>query len=181
MPSPKLQRMDLDIPGRLTKWALWGCVSVMVVGLFLLLGFALVMVGTPLGRSRLQRLDEIRDCRDRLSEVAGALGRYVTVEGNLPPTLETLHPEYLRNPLNLRCPADPVEGVDASFNYRPEAGWGDPEVTVVFCPHHWVKPGDDPADSEAGPVNIITGEGEAETIRSSPDALAERGEAAPPV
>lgn len=124
---------DLYLSRRYTRWAMWGCFTLVLAGALMFAAFFIMMLKDP---KVWRAAENLARCQARLQEVSGALGRYNEDKGHLPAKLEDLYPTYLADKVNLRCPSDPVNGTASSFVFRTGVPWGDGNAVLVYCPHH---------------------------------------------
>lgn len=127
---------ELDVPRRLSRWALWGCITLGLAVLLLGMGFALAILNTSSGRERWRWMQDMEACRQNLEELSGALDRAHRDKGKLPPRLEDIYPTYLQFPRSLRCPLYKGNGEGTGYRFDPSAEWGSGERVVVWCPMH---------------------------------------------
>lgn len=128
---------DLHLPQRYTRWAMWGCL-VVVLGLVLMFaGYMVYLFENP---SVMRTAESLAKCQTKLHEVAGALDRYNNDTGHLPSSLDELYPTYLPDKANLRCPADLAPTNHSSYVLRKGLKWGEGTEVVVYCPHHPAPP-----------------------------------------
>lgn len=124
---------DLHLGQRYTRWAMWGCMALVLVGALVIGGYFVVLFRNP---KVWRAAENLARCQARLQQVSGALGRYNEDKGRLPTKLEDLYPIYLADKVNLRCPADTVNTTPSSFVLRPGVSWGKGNAVLVYCPHH---------------------------------------------
>lgn len=124
---------DLHMSRRYTRWALWGCMIVILGLVLMFAGYMVYMFRNP---GVLRTAESLAECQAKLHEVAGALDRYNKDTGHMPASLEELYPTYLPDKANLRCPADKVTASGTSYILRPGVKWGEGTDVVVYCPHH---------------------------------------------
>jgi hypothetical protein len=165
---------DLEIPRRLSRWALWGCITLGLAVLLLGMGFALAVLNTSSGRERWRWMQDLDACRQNLQEIAGALDRAHRDKGHLPKRLEDVYPTYLQFPRYLRCPLDARRDHGTTYRYDPSAGWGAGDRVVVWCPMHPPAPQWNPLIRRWTPpaVPAVLSNGSVVLLREPPPAPA---------
>ncbi|HEY3268002.1 MAG TPA: hypothetical protein VGM37_13835 [Armatimonadota bacterium] len=126
-------RRDLHMGQRYTRWAIWGCGVVVLVGVLLFAGMLLVMARNP---GLLRDAEHAQACYEHMDEVAGALQRYQKDKGKAPASLDDLYPTYLAKREYLLCPNDPTASTHTSYLIRPGVAMGTGSAVLAYCPHH---------------------------------------------
>jgi hypothetical protein len=106
--SGRPPRRDLNLTQRYSRWALWGCVTLVLVMLLLGGGFLIVWMQRPSFGRWMRYQENLTICQEHVAAVAGALGRYHADKGRMPARLQDLYPTYLSDPDSLYCPSDPA-------------------------------------------------------------------------
>ena len=161
---------DLQIPKRLTRWALWGCITLALAALLLGLGFTLAVMNTTSGRARWHWMQDVAACQQNLEELSGALDRAYSDKGHLPTSLESVYPTYLQSRSNLRCPLDERKGKGTTYRYDPAAGWGGGDRIVVWCQMHPPPPEWNPLMRQwpLPSIPVIRSDGSVALVRQPP-------------
>jgi len=182
-PAGSRRSHDLNLPRRYSRWALWGCFTLVLSGLLLGAGFLLVTMQQPDFRKVVKSWEARAECHRNLSEVSGALDRYHTDKGRLPARLEELYPTYITEREYLYCPEDPASPygpgkrpratAGSSYMIRPGVSWGNGKETVVLCPHHEnpVAGPDGPQEERPQFIPVIREDGSVYAIMGRPSEV----------
>jgi hypothetical protein len=127
---------DLHLSRRYSRWAIWGCLALVLAGALMIGGAVILMLRDP---KVWRAAENLARCQARMQAVSSALGRYNEDKGHLPAGLDDLYPIYLADKVNLRCPSDPTKGSASSYVLRTGVSWGEGNAVLVYCPHHPAK------------------------------------------
>lgn len=106
-----------------------GCmvtIGIALIGLMALLFYA----------SRMPAVREIVQCRDNMTQIGAAIGRYHDVNGTYPADLLVLKKEYIKDQSILRCPLDKSPGNAPSYSYHKPVPGSRGHFAMLECDRH---------------------------------------------